>query len=64
MKQANLLPTTSRMKQLIQAHGKVWNIVRESEHTICFDAKGIFIESVDGNHSRWVRPEHIQQLGV
>jgi hypothetical protein len=58
MKTAILKPFSSRIKQLIKIHGDIWNII-ESRHIECFNSIGIMIESLDGKHSRWVKPEFL-----
>lgn len=51
-----LMPTTKRLKELRKAHGELWR-VRQERPVACFDdAIGLYIESLDGTHSRWVLP--------
>jgi len=56
-----LKPMSARFKQLIRAHGATWAVIGQSTSLQCFDgAEGILVESLDGAHSRWVKPTWIQ----
>lgn len=64
MKQVILKSNTKRLKQLITEFGFTWNIVKEETSVQCFTdcSTGIMIESIDKQHSRWVRPTDIERL--
>ena len=52
-----LLPDNKRLKQLIREFGSEWTIVQKEDHVQCFDGNpGLFIQSICGKHTRWVRP--------
>lgn len=54
-KTIELLPSDKRSKQLIKEHGCFW-IELERKPCLCFDGDiGVFIESLDTKHTRWVR---------
>lgn len=56
-----LLPTTKRYKQLIKAHGPQWIVVAR-ERVACFGYdEGLLIESMCGDHSRWVLPDDVRE---
>lgn len=58
-----LLPTTMRLRQLIFQFGNIWAVIKPEQSVQCFhdSSTGIRIESIDGSHIRWVRPDDIQQ---
>lgn len=56
-----LLPNTKRLKELIKLHGATqWREYRR-EPVACFNgAIGVFIESADSKHTRWVRENDLK----
>lgn len=63
LKTVLLLPKTKRLKQLIKEHGSKWFVIKRKNKVQCFDnQKGLFIESFDGKHSRWVKPEQVEVI--
>ena len=64
METIELLPANKRLKQIVQEHGKLWKLLKECP-VQCFNgATGLFIESMDGRHSRWIRPEEAKPRHV
>jgi len=53
-----LKPFSKRIKELIKIHGSTWIII-ETREVQCFNSTGVSIRSIDGNHSRWVKPDQI-----
>lgn len=50
-----LLPVNKRIKQLIRAHGDVWEVMWSCRMP-CFDGSlGLAVRSLDGTHERNVR---------
>lgn len=60
MKTVELLPISIKFKRLRKEFGVIWNVKQESEFVICFSGKGILIESIDGKHIRWVKPQEVK----
>lgn len=53
-------PKAKRLKQLIKQHGPEWTLIRISDKCQCFDNRpGVFIESLDKKHTRWVEWNNI-----
>lgn len=58
-----LKPSTARFRQLVRAHGAVWQVIASQDSVQCFNgAPGLFIRSMDQQHDRWVRPESVEPL--
>lgn len=56
-----LKPTTKRLKQLIKQHGECWSLLEKRSQVACFEGPGLFVESADKTHTRWVRPSDTQE---
>ena len=55
-----LKPTTKRLRQLIREHGaRGWRVLRDEAVACFFGGRGLFIESADKRHTRWVRPSDV-----
>jgi hypothetical protein len=57
-----LLPTNNRLKQLIKEHGDIWIFI-ERRFIQCFNDIGIKIQSVNGEHQRWIRENDFIKIG-
>lgn len=58
-----LKPTTKRLKQLITEHGSTWKVLQIAPVTCFADCKiGYLIESLNLQHSRWVRPIDVEEI--
>lgn len=56
-----LKANTKRLKQVIKQHGVVWNVLRTEKSVPCFDGRGgIFVQSRDGLHTRWVELKDVE----
>lgn len=56
-----LKASNKRLKQVIKQHGRCWLVLRTQDSVPCFDGRaGIFIESMDGEHTRWIELEDIE----
>jgi hypothetical protein len=54
MEPIRLLPKTKRLKELIKLHGEWWKVI-DRRSVQCFDNMGIYVESLDGKHKRWIK---------
>lgn len=62
MRIVRLIPATKRLKQVRKVHGELWRVLHEAP-VLCFDgAQGLFIESLDGTHTRWVLPSQTLEV--
>lgn len=59
--EVRLMGNSKRLKELVRLHGDVWRVRRLEMSVQCFNGDpGVFIEALDGAHSRWVRPDEVK----
>ncbi len=52
-------PGNKRLKQLIKEFGEIWKSEIYHPYVPCFNGPGYYVESLDGEHRRWVEEEHV-----
>lgn len=57
-----ITPGEKRIKQLIREFGNIWRFKRYSPNVQSLRSGGYFIESLDGNHQRWIEEKYVEKL--
>lgn len=53
-KYVRILPGDKRLKQLIAQFGDIWTVIKEKERASCLQGPGVYVESLNKIHKRWV----------
>jgi len=61
-KYVRILPGDKRLKQLIAQFGDIWTVIKEKERASCLQGAGVYVQSLNHVHKRWVEERFVIQL--